>query len=167
MKESTEILMDSPQSLMFERYLRRINDMKEEISEIEVINQKILENSKKQKKEVDGQAKAKRDKETQRLYSGLKRKFKSQIQELQDLSDEVDGCTDRDLEEKDKEVLILNIQSAKVNIEEKLNESHKIYNDYKKDYTDVLVRQFENIDGGRTNREEIERIIDEDPKVVI
>ena len=156
---------ETPQSMMFQRYLRRIKDMKTVISEIEMINKKISENSKKQKREVDNNAKARRDKETQRMYSDMKRKFKTEIQELQDLSDEIKVCGERALEEKDKEMLVLNVQSAKVNLEEKLNESHRIYNEYKKDYTDVLVRQFENIDGGRTDREEIERIIDEDPQV--
>ena len=72
---------------------------------------------------------------------------------------------EKDIEEKEYDILNNNIQSAFVNLKDELEESHKIYGQYRQNFKDVLVRQFMNIDGGATQKAEVERLVDEDPNV--
>ena len=152
------------ESSEFSELTKRLSIVRSTIQEIEEMNQQVASNDKMQKKEVDHAKKVKRDKETQELYQDLKNKFTGQLSELEKLEEVV---KDSKMEEKEKEVLLTNVRSAYVNLDSKLKESHKIYSEYRKNFKDVLVRQFMNIDSDGVSRNEVERLVDEDPNVPI
>ena len=147
----------------FETYTQRIARIRTNIAEIEDLNERVSSNDKLQKKEIDHKKKLMRDKETQNIYDQLKKIFKLQFEELEDLKYSIEHSS---LEENDKKGLMINIQSAYVNLDQKLKDSHQIYSEYRKNFKDVLVRQFMNVDVENTSKEEVERIIDENPDVL-
>jgi hypothetical protein len=146
----------------FANFTNRLARVRANIEEIQELNEKVAKNDKLQKKEIDHKQKIARDKETQNIYNELKKIFKKQLEELEDLKFSVENSN---LEQIDKDGLLTNIQSAYVNLDTKLKDSHQIYSEYRKNFKEVLVRQFMNVDMEHTNKEEVERLVDENPDV--
>ena len=89
------------------------------------------------------------------------------MEKLETMKDKIlNEKNDKKLEKKEYEILNNNIQSAFVNLKKELEDSHKIYGQYRQNFKDVLVRQFMNIDGGSTEKSEVERLVDENPNVI-
>lgn len=146
----------------FQTFTNRLAKIRSNIEEIEELNEKVSKNDKLQKKEIDHKQKIMRDKETQNIYNELKKIFKKQLEELEDLKFSVENSN---LEQIDKDGLLTNIQSAYINLDNKLKDSHQIYSEYRKNFKEVLVRQFMNVDMEHTNKEEVERLVDDNPDV--
>lgn len=150
----------------FKKYSSDLLEIKENIREIQEMNQRVKKNDALQKKEVDHQKKLERDKETQELYMELKQRFTDTREKLELMKDKIQIYKNEgDLDQKEFDVLSLNIQGALVNLKAELEDSHKIYGQYRQNFKDVLVRQFMNIDGGATQKAEVERLVEEDPNV--
>ena len=151
------------ESSKFLELAQQFSQIRSAIQEIEELNHQVIRNDELQKKEVDCGRKINRNKETQKLYQDLKNKFIQQLSELTELEQTVDNS---EIEDKEKEMLLTNVRSAYVNLDSKLKESHKIYSEYRKNFKEVLVRQFMNIDCEGVPKAEVERLIDEDPNVI-
>lgn len=161
---------DSSESVSpkFNRYSTELNIITRRIQEIREMNEQVQKNDQLQRKEVDHQKKIERDKETQAIYNQLKQRFTEVKNKLENMKDEITiDKNENDIEEKEFEVLSLNIQGAAVNLKKESEESHRIYGQYRQNFKDVLVRQFMNIDGGATEKEEVERLVEDDPNVGI
>jgi hypothetical protein len=153
----------------FKRLSSELNMVKQNIQDIREMNDLVKKNDQLQKKEVDHQKKLERDRETQAVYLQLKQKFSESMEQLKTMEKfiEIDkNVTDTDhIDQKEYEILKLNIQGSSVNLKRELEESHKIYGQYRQNFKDVIVRQFMNIDGGATQKAEVERLVEEDPNV--
>jgi hypothetical protein len=150
----------------FQKHSSELQVIKRNIQSIREMNELVKRNDQLQKKEVDHQKKLDRDKETQAVYLDLKKKFSDSMQQLQTLKDVIEIDKDeKDIDQKEYEILKLNIQGSIVNLKKELEDSHKIYGQYRQNFKDVLVRQFMNIDGGATQKSEVERLVEEDPNV--
>lgn len=165
-RASDHIDMGQYSKSQFKKYNSELLDVKRSIQEIKEINELVKKNDQLQKREVDHQKKLARDKETQEKYMKLKHTFSETREKLELMKERIQiEKNEGDLDDKEFNIISLNIQSAYVNLKAELEESHKIYGQYRQNFKDVLVRQFMNIDGGATQKAEVERLVEEDPNV--